>query len=247
MRATYPNASDFYYILSGMVRLSDEITLNFSEDGIYSRYLTDDKVLMGVLSMPKTVLSDYTIDKPVAYKMNLSELKKVLGKAKSKRSTVTIQEIEGGLKIIITDARSGTKSNLFVKAEQTLLETLQEPKVTPTVMMRVEGGVLKSVIKEAEAISSEATFEADQEKVVVRAEAEGKTYEAHLLKDKPLKELQVNEPGSASYSIEVLKDAVTGASFSDNVDVYFGPNMPMKIEAQGEDGAKLVFWIAPRL
>jgi len=68
-----------------------------------------------------------------------------------------------------------------------------------------------------------------------------------LLPDKPLKELQVNEPGSATYSLEVLKDAVSGSSFSDNVDVFFGNNVPMKIEALGEEGAKLVFWIAPRL
>jgi len=90
-----------------MVRLSEDITLNFGEDGLYSRYLTDDKVLMGVLSVPKTVMGEYVIDKPVAYKMSVTELKKVLGKAKSKRSTVTIQEVEGGLKIIVTDVRSG--------------------------------------------------------------------------------------------------------------------------------------------
>jgi len=29
--------------------------------------------------------------------------------------------------------------------------------------------------------------------------------------------------------------------------VFFGNNVPMKIEALGEEGAKLVFWIAPRL
>lgn len=234
-------------MIGGMVRLSEEITLNFGEDGIYSRYLTDDKVLMGVLSIPKTVMGEYVIDKPVAYKMSVTELKKVLGKAQSKRATVTIQEVEGGLKIIVTDARSGTKSNLYVKAEQTLLENLQEPKVTHSVKMKVEGKILKSVIKEAEVISSEATFEAEEGKVLVKSEAEGKTYEAHLLPDKPLKELQVNEPGSATYSLEVLKDAVSGSSFSDNVDVFFGNNVPMKIEALGEEGAKLVFWIAPRL
>ena len=247
IRAVYPNASDFYYLISGMVRISDELTLNFAEDGIFARYLTDDKVLMGVLSIPKTVMTEYTIDKPSAFKVKISDLKKVLGKAKSKRAVVSMTEIEGGLKIVVSDTKSGTKSNLFVKAETTLPETLQEPKVSPTVKMRIDGGVLKRIIKEASAVSTEATFSAEESKVTVKAEAEGKSYEAELVQDKPLKELQVNEPGEAAYSLEVMEDAVNGASFSDNVDVYFGSNIPMKIEALGEEGAKLVFWIAPRL
>lgn len=81
-RAIYGSSRDFYYIVSSISKISDELTLNFTEEGIGSKYLTDDKVMMGVVEIGKDALEEYSIEKPISVKLNLGELKKILSKMK---------------------------------------------------------------------------------------------------------------------------------------------------------------------
>ncbi|BAK54265.1 DNA polymerase sliding clamp [Sulfurisphaera tokodaii] len=247
IKATYSSAKDFYSLLSGLLKVTDEIILNFTEDSIFSRYLTDDKVLMVIFKIPKEYLEDYTIDKPLGIKININDLKKILGKAKSKSATVTLEETEAGLKVTVRDEKTGTRSNIYIKGEKTSIDQLTEPKVNLSVTFTTDGDVLKDIARDLSLVGEEVEISADENTVTLSTEEAGRTYKSLLKQDKPLKSLNVESPSKAVYSIEVLKDVFKVTSISQNVTVGFGNNIPMKIEVPTDSGGQLIFWIAPRL
>ena len=247
IKATYPNAKDFYSLLSALVRVSDEIVLNFAEDSIFSRYLTDDKVLMVILKISKEFLEDYNVEKPLGIKLNISDLKKILSKARSKSASVTFEETDAGVKVTVRDEKTGTRSNIYLKGEKTAIDQLSEPKVNLTATFTVDGKILNDVAKDLSLIGEEVSISANEDAVSFSTEETGKTYRAVLKQDKPLTSLTIESPSEAVYSIEVLKEVLKAVSFSSEVSVGFGKNIPMKIEAKTESGGQLIFWIAPRL
>ena len=247
IKATYPNAKDFYSLLSALVKVSDEILLNFTEDSIFSRYLTDDKVLMVILKISKEYLEDYSIEKPLGIKLNINELKKILGKVRSKSASVTFEETDAGVKVTVRDEKTGIRSNIYMKGEKTTIDQLSEPKVNLTTTFSVDGKILNDIARDLSLIGEEVNISANEDTVSLSTEETGKTYNAILKQDKPLTSLTIESPSEAVYSVEVLKEVLKAVSFSSSVSAGFGKNIPMKIEAQTDSGGQLIFWIAPRL
>lgn len=249
IKVVYSNAKDFYSLLAGLNEIADEVVLNFIEDSIYSFYLTDDKSLMGVLVISKEYLEDYSIDKPIGVKINLNEVKKILGKAKSKTTSVMIDETDAGLKITLRDEKSGLRSNIYVKGEKVDPQRLTEPKVSLPVSFSLDGSILKKILSDASIVTEEEVqiSTTDDNGIEFSAEESGKSYKAKLYQDKPLKSVTIEAEGKSFYKIEVLKTAFKALAFSEDVTVSFGTNVPLRGEATTESGGHLRFWVAPRL
>lgn len=247
-RAIYPNAKDFFSFINAVAKVTDNITLNFTEDGIFSRHLTEDKVLMALMRISKDVLSEYSIEKPLSVKLDVTSVKKILSKAKSKKATVEISETDNGIKIVIRDEKSGAKSNVYVKADKSEIEQLTEPKVNLSVNFSIDSKILNIIAGDVALVGEEMRLSAEEDKVKIDADEGGKRYSAILVKDKPLKELNIESSAVASYSTEMFKSAVAGLrGFSVPVTISFGNNLPMKLDVEATAGGHMIFWIAPRL
>ncbi len=246
-KVVYSSSLDFYRLITAMSKLVDSPVLNLTEEGVVAKHLTDDKVLMGVIDIPKDVLDDYEIEKPLSLKIPISDLKKVLAKAKSKNASIEISETDYGVKITIRDEKSGTRSTMNLKAEKGEPQVLKEPNVKLPVSMVLEGDILKTIISDASEIGEEVEFSAEGEEVSISTEESGKSYKAILKKDQPLKEINIESSSKAVYSLEVLKTVSNESSFTDTLKLSFGNNLPMKAEASTDKGAMLIFWVAPRM
>ncbi len=247
IKAVYSGGKDFYEMLKGLLKVTDNITLNFTEDGLISRHLTEDKVLMGIINIPKESFEEYTISQPIAIDLAIGDLKKVLSKAVSKSSAIELSETEEGLKMVIRDEKSGVRSNLYIKGNKGNVNLLNEPKVNLPVSFQIAGKHLKVILRDVSSIGDEVTIKAENDYIEFNTEGEGKVYKATLRKDKPLTDLTIEGSAQAIYSVEMLKTAVDGASFSGDIVVSFGTNMPLKIIAKATQGGYLGFWVAPRL
>ncbi|BCU70679.1 DNA polymerase sliding clamp [Stygiolobus caldivivus] len=249
IKVIYSNAKDFYSLLAGMNEIADDIVLNFAEESIYSFYLTDDKAIMGIMQISKEYLEDYTIDKPLGIKVNINEIKKILGKAKSKTTSVMIDETDAGLKITLRDEKTGLRSNIYVKGEKLEVQQLTEPKVSLPVSFSLEGPILKKILSDASIVTEEEVELSTTEDngIEFSAEENNRVYKAKLVQDKPLKSVSVESESKSIYKLEVLKTAFKALSFSDDVTISFGTNVPLKGEASTDSGGHLRFWVAPRL
>ncbi|MEM0174300.1 MAG: hypothetical protein QXI16_07330 [Sulfolobaceae archaeon] len=88
----YRNAKEFVQFLSAVGKISDNITINLTEEGMISRHLTEDNSMMSVINISKEVFDEYVIEKPVSINMDIASLKKVLRKVTGKKSTIEISE-----------------------------------------------------------------------------------------------------------------------------------------------------------
>lgn len=246
-RAVYANSTDFYHLVTALSKLTDAPIFNFTEEGIVVRHLTDDKVLMEVARLPKESLEDYNVEKPLGVKININDLKKVMSKAKSKNSTIELSETEAGVKIVIIDEKTGTKSNLYVKAEKGEIEPIKEPNVSLSIIARFKGDILKTVVEDSLKISEEIEFSAEGDSLTISSEEAGRSYKAILKNQQPLTELVIENSARAVYNGEVLKTVANAAGFADDLKLSFGTNLPMKVEVELYNNATLAFWIAPRM
>ncbi|ARM75825.1 DNA polymerase sliding clamp [Acidianus manzaensis] len=246
-KAVYSSSSDFYHILTALSKLTDNPVFNFTENGIIIRHLTDDKVLMGVVKFTKDSLDDYEIEKPISIKISVNDIKKIMTKAKSKNSSIELSETESGLKIVIIDEKTGTKSNIYVKAEKGDIQEIKEPNVSLSVSASLEGDILKTIVDDSLKISEEIEFSAENDSLMVTSEESGKSYTAILKNQQPLNDLTIESSAKAVYSGEVLKTVSTAVGFANTLKLSFGNNMPMKTEVTLYKDASLSFWIAPRM
>ncbi|MEM0293193.1 MAG: DNA polymerase sliding clamp [Saccharolobus sp.] len=248
MKVIYPSAKDFYSFINSITKVTDNVVLNFTEDGIFSKYLTDDKVLMALMKISKEVLSEYTIEKSTAFKLEATALKKIMAKIKSKKAIIEINETDNGLKFVIRDEKSGIRSNIYVKAEKIEVEQLSEPKVNLSVTFSVDRKILNTITGDAALIGEEIRLSAKEDKIEIEVDEGGRKYTAFLEKDKSLKELIIDSAASASYSVEMFKLAVTALrDFSSPITISFGTNLPLKMVTEAPAGGYMTFWIAPRL
>ena len=245
-RAIYGSSRDFYYIVSSISKISDELTLNFTEEGIGSKYLTDDKVMMGVVEIGKDALEEYSIEKPNSVKLNLGDLKKILSKMKG-RSSVEITETNEGIRISMKDEKTGTRSSLSIKAEKGEPQILKEPSVAHSVTMGIGGDILSILVDESMQVGEEVEIKAEDDHVSFEVEEAGKKYSAVLKNGKPLTKLEIEKQGSSRYSLAILEKVSSALSFSKEIEIGFGAGIPMKLTAPLEKGAGIRFWVAPRL
>ncbi|EHP69554.1 DNA polymerase sliding clamp subunit [Metallosphaera yellowstonensis MK1] len=246
-RLIYGSSKDFYYIISSMSKITEKIILNFTDEGINSKHLTEDKVMMGVISVPRDALDEYSLDKPLSIELDLGEIKKIFAKAKSSRSSMEISETESGIRITVRDEKTGTRTNLYLKGAKAEPQVLKEPNVTPSTILVMKGETLKMLVDEGLEVGEEITLRSEAEEVIAEVEELGKRYVAHLRNSKPLSKLEIESPGSARYSLPVLEKLASTLNFSDELEVGFGSGIPLRTQVILDRGALIKFWVAPRL
>ncbi|MEM0373548.1 MAG: DNA polymerase sliding clamp [Sulfolobaceae archaeon] len=244
----YRNAKEFVQFLSAVGKISDNITINLTEEGMISRHLTEDNSMMSVINISKEVFDEYVIEKPVSINMDIASLKKVLRKVTGKKSTIEISESEVGIRVTLRDMSTGIKSTTYVKTEKSYnLQVLKEPNVSLSVSFTLEGKIFKHIVDEASLIGDQLNFKAEKDYIEIYSEGTGKLYKATLRSEKPLKELRIDSETEAAYNMEHMKDVAKAIGSMKIITIEFGKNTPIKIYSKGETGGYIGFWVAPRI
>jgi proliferating cell nuclear antigen len=128
-------------------------------------------------------------------------------------------------------------------------EEVPTPKLTFNVKAKVTTDGIRDAITDAELVSDHVRFEADPEKLVMRASGDlmGATIELKKGSD-ALLDLEVTEPAKATFSLSYLSEIIkTGGASSDIATLEFSTDMPIKIDFQQSQEGKLTFYLAPRI
>jgi len=247
-KVIYRNAKEFIGFLSAVGKITDNVVINLAEDGLISRYLTEDNSMMSVINISKEVFDEYVIEKPVSLTIDVASLKKILRKVAGKKANIEVSESEVGIKVVVRDMSSGIKSTAYIKTEKSYnLQLLKEPNVNLSVSFTLEGKIFKHLVDEASLIDDQLNFKAEKDYIEIYSEGTGKMYKAVLKQDKPLKELRIDAETEAAYNMENLKDVAKAIGSMNLVTIEFGKNTPIKIYSKGEIGGYIGFWVAPRI
>jgi len=246
LRVVYPSSKEFSEVIRALSSFTDRLTLNFSEDGAYSSYLTEDKIVMVTLKVKRESFDDFALEKPVAFSFQLDDLKKALSKVKG-RAGLEIAEGKEGLKFTVIEEDRGLRNTISIKAEAVQIQQVSELRVKPTFTLTLPSTYLKLVVRDAKLVSEDVRIEVQNGEFRVIAEEAGKSYYCSMTKEKPLSSIEVEAEGSSTFSSEILAKVVDAISLFDGVSVASGGGLPVKISTKLERQGELSFWVAPRL
>ncbi|MEM3727182.1 MAG: proliferating cell nuclear antigen (pcna) [Candidatus Bathyarchaeia archaeon] len=245
-KAVISDAKLLRSILAAVSALVEETDFNMSEEGVSLKALDPSHVAMVSLNWPKQSFEAYECDKPIKIRINLSNIQKLLKKAKSDES-IEVSYDEASRKLTMILKGKVTKKFIVPTLEAGGEET-PSPKLTFNARVKIISSSLKEIIDDAQAIADNVTLEATQEKFIVNATSElsNATFEVEKGSE-ALLELEVKEPSKATFNLNFLAEMVkAGASASEVATLEFSTNMPIKLEFNLIQ-ANLVYYLAPRI
>jgi proliferating cell nuclear antigen PCNA len=232
--------------ISTIAELIDEGIFKLTKDGI--SLVAADRAMVAVVDffMSSAAFEKYELDKEQNIGLNISNLLSVLKRAGG-GDKVTISLQDNKLEVII----EGKSKRRFVIP---LLDIAPE-EVPPvdqlefTTHVRLRPDVLHSGIQDAEIVSDSVVFETSPNSFVMHAEGDISSAELELKSgDEPLLEIKASGSVKARYPLDYLKKMIKAAKLSDEVEIKYAQDYPMRLEFKTEDKkVSLSFVLAPRV
>ncbi len=231
--------------ISAIAELIDEGIFKINKDGISLR--AADRAMVAVVDFKilSTAFDEYNLENETEVGLNIEHLLSVLKRASRKNRIIL--ELEGN-KFNITLSNGSTRKFLVPVLEISQEEIPPIEQLQFTVKAEIKPETLRDAIKDADIISDAVTFEAQEDKFIIKAEGDISQAEVVLEKgSEDLFGLEVKEAAKARYPIDYLKKMIKAAKLAESAVIEFAKDYPMKLTFSVLDKVKLSFVLAPRV
>ena len=234
-------------VLTAISTLIDEGTFNISPEGIKLRSMDPSRVAMVDFSMQKSAFDEYASDQDAKVCVNLSELLKLLKRAK-RDETLEISLDESASQLIVVIRGKYTRTFRMPTLEVSE-EEVPTPNVTFNAKVTLTTDGLKQSLEDVALVSDHVRIETDGEKFLMSAKGDIMGADIELQKGSDaLLSLEVKEPCKATYPLSYLSDIVKAASAtSEVVDLEFSTDMPVRLDFKQPYDGSLIYYLAPRI
>lgn len=233
--------------MGAIVNLLEEAHFKFSQEGVSMRAMDPSHVALVDFRLPAGAFEEYRVSKPLGLGLSLTELNRVLSRAKSDDALVMEHDEEKN-RLLITF--KGTSSRKFSLPLLDLRESeLPEPKLQFTAFVEVMAEVLQDGLRDSETVGENVRLEVTEEGFFMHAEGDGKSAELKLEKGSAaMPKLKLERPCSSMFNVKYLSDMLKAADPKDVVTVSLGKDLPMRLDLRIAGGkGSLSFILAPRI
>lgn len=232
---------------SAIAILVDEATFKITPEKMQLRAMDPSRVAMVDFEWPASLFEEYTCTEPMEMCVNISELLKLIKRARKKEVVqLSLDEETARLKIKITGKYTRDFNMPTLEPSE---EEAPTPEVTFNVRAKATTGGLRQAIKDAQLVSDHVYIEADSEKLIFNAS--GDLMGAKIEIDKgsdTLLNLETKEPSKATFSLSYLAEIIKAASATSEIVILdFASDMPIKLDFQQKKEGKLTYYLAPRI
>jgi len=214
-----------------------EVRIKLLEDGLSVVAVDPANVALVIFRLPKESFAQYDASDEV-WGVSLGDLKKILKRA-SGSASVTLEEVEGKLRITIFDK----VKRVFSLA---LIEVSAEDKDIPELNFgaRVEMGArdFAQAVEDASVVADSCAFVLKDDTFVVEGSGTLNSARAEFAG----RDLEIFGQGKSKYSLEYLMKFIKGVKISERVVVNFSDDYPLKLDFPGEKMG-IGFVLAPRV
>ncbi|MGC8816642.1 MAG: proliferating cell nuclear antigen (pcna) [Candidatus Hadarchaeum sp.] len=233
--------------VGAMVNLIEEAAFKFAPDGVRMKAMDPSHVALVDFELPAAAFSEYAVKQPVTLGINLTEMDKILSRAKADDELVL--ELDEKTNRLAVAFRGASTRRLSLPLIDVREAELQEPKIPFTASAEILAGIIQDGLKDAELISDNVRFEINEEGFFITAEGDRGSTELKLGKgDKGLLKLSVKERARAMFSIKYLTDMTKAAGSAEVIKISLGTNLPIQLDYPIAAGVgKLRFLLAPRV
>jgi proliferating cell nuclear antigen len=231
--------------ISILSELVNEARFKISKEGLECVAMDPANVAMVIFKLLASNFVEFHIDKDVEICINLANFKQVL-----KRATVadilTLETIEENkLKIQLKSSTTRTFSLPLLELEE---NDQKVPSLEFPICIKLKANALNEAINDADIVAESVTFNAEPGLFCVKAE--GDLSKVHIeIKNDDLNKItsDISASVKAKYSIEYLKKIMQGSKISDDVEIKFNQDYPLKVDYKVLDKLLLSFILAPRV
>ncbi len=233
-------------VFEAVGKIVNTAILKASEDGMKLRAMNSEHTILVDMELEKSLFEDYEIEEDESIGIDISQLLKILKRAK-KDDNITLETSKETIKITI----DGTAERTF---EFPALADVEEdeikfPELNYEAEISIEDpSVLKEIMKDVEIVGNAAVLKATKEEFIIQAQGNGYAFSSYKAAPSNIS-LNLDEEAEevkSAFSVELLKDVLRADKFIYNAKVHLGNDIPLKLEYTGP-GIKLTYLIAPRI
>lgn len=241
MKVVYENAKVFANIITGLKKVTDEVTFVFTEEGIRIAELDPSRVMFVSVFIPRNIFETYDDEEgQVEFSVDLDELAKYLRRAK--KEPIMLEYDGDMVKVTFMGSARRTFKLQPIDRERTSVEIPELP-FNAKVLFKVD--MLKDIIKDASLISDSITFSRVNDRIV--GKASGTVYEYEFeIPDEDVHFVN-DEEFSVSVGINYLENIVRLLNVTDTVEVMLGDDLPVLIRGSLFVDGEISVLIAPRV
>lgn len=248
MRFTIPKSTDFKKIVQVLTKISDEVPLKITHEGLVCRVLSEDKTTLTSVHLSATMFEDIEVEGDEAFTVRTKDLANVAKRAT--RNDITEFELDRAnrtLTVRLKDKKTGVMRQFELPVSLEAGSEVGEINLNYPVTFEVLASDFKEVLADLKIVGDEVEISYSHGKIRFRSEAVGRTYEAYMEQDRPLVFLSASEePVSSVYAVDLLAPTMRIASASSVVRVSFGENIPLQLKFDIKGQGTITYWLAPR-
>ncbi|MCS7131651.1 MAG: proliferating cell nuclear antigen (pcna) [Hadesarchaea archaeon] len=233
--------------ISAISSLIDEAAFKLTSAGIKMKAMDPSHVALVDFELPASAFVEYNVQKPVVLGVDLTEMNKIMARAKAEDEFVLeFDEEKNRLTLTFKGASTRRFSMPLIDIDES---ELPEPKLQFTATVDVMAGVIQDGLRDAEIVGDNVKFELSEEGLSMYTESDKGATELKLHKGDPaLLKLDVKQTARAMFNIKYLTDMTKAASSTDVMTINLGSNLPIQLDFPIADGkGKLRFLLAPRI
>lgn len=227
-------------ILSDLV---NEGQFKITKDAVELVAMDPANVAMVIFKLFSSSFIDYNVKEDVKLGVNLSELNRILRRAKSNDMVTLELEQDGRLKVQL---KSGTTRTFSLPTLETEENEQKIPQLEFPAHVKINSSVLSEAIEDADIIGESVSFKAEHEKFTVTAEGDQNRVIVEVKADDNTK-IDTKEPVKSKYSVEYLKKMTPASKLAETVVIKFNKDYPLMLDYKVVDRIALSFILAPRV
>ena len=214
-----------------------EVRIKLLEDGLSVVAVDPANVALVIFRLPKESFSEYEVGSEV-WGVNLADLKKIMKRA-SGAASVTLEEVEGKLKITIFDR---VKRNFSLALIEVSAEDKDIPELNFAARVEMNARDFAQAVEDANVVADSCAFVLKDDVFAVEGNGTLNGARAEFTGG----DLELFGQGRSKYSLEYLMKFVKGMKVSSNVVVNFSDDYPLRLDFPGEKMG-IGFVLAPRV
>jgi proliferating cell nuclear antigen len=235
------------YIKDSITIISDLVTearFKITKDAMELVAMDPANVAMVIFKLLSSSFTEYSLKEDVEIAINLNNLKQILRRAKA-NDMVSLELAENKLKIQLKSNTTRTFNLPIIELEE---KEQKVPDLKFPVKITLPCSVLDEAVEDANIVAESLMFEAESKKFNILAEGDLSQAKIEIKEDDSIKiGVEGSSKVKAKYSIEYLKKMVGASKLSENVEVRFNKDYPLRLDYKEVDKLMLSFILAPRV
>ncbi len=223
--------------------LVNEARFKINKDAMELVAMDPANVAMVIFKLLSSCFTEYDVKEETQIAINLGNLKQVLRRV-------------GGNDMLSLELTEDNKLSIRLKGNTTrtfnlpIIELEEKEQKIPDlkfpITVTMPSNTLTGAIEDADIVAESVTFEVEKGKFTVHAVGDLSQAKIEMKEGDNIK-IVASEKVKAKYSIEYLKKMIGGGKLSENVEIRFNKDYPLKIDFKAVDKLLLSFILAPRV